>query len=94
MAKLTYAPLAQDDPKYLSAYIARDKPVAARKWVQKVRQKCRLIAKNPGIGDSREDLGSGVKLTYVGDYNIYFRINASNVEIMRVMRGGRDIRFL
>jgi toxin ParE1/3/4 len=94
MAKLTYAPLAQDDIKNLSAYIARDKPNAARKWVQKVRQKCRLIAKNPGIGDSREDLGTGVRCTYLGDYNIYFRVRASSVEVMRVMRGGRDFRFL
>lgn len=94
MAKLTYAPLAQDDIKYLSAYIARDKPAAARKWAQKVRQKCRLIAKNPEIGDPCTELGPGVRLTYLGDYNIYFRALASSVEIMRVIRGGRDIRFL
>ena len=94
MAKLTYAPLAQDDIKYLSSYIARDKPVAARKWALKVRQKCRLIAKNPELGDSREDLGPGVRGTYLGDYNIYFRVVLNEVEIMRVIRGGRDIRFL
>jgi toxin ParE1/3/4 len=94
MAKLTYASLARDDIKYLAAYIARDKPAAARKWTHKVRQKCRLLAKNPEIGDLCPELGQGVRSTYLGDYNIYFRAFASDVEIMRVIRGGRDIRFL
>ncbi|WP_235033517.1 type II toxin-antitoxin system RelE/ParE family toxin [Rubripirellula obstinata] len=50
--------------------MAEDKPVAARQWVAKIREKCRLAAKHPDIGDDRGDLGEGIRSTYVGSYII------------------------
>jgi toxin ParE1/3/4 len=94
MAKPTYSPSFEDDLKYLAAFIAQDKPDAARKWVQQVRRKCRLIANHPYLGDSREELGLGVRSTYVGNYIVFFRAKDRAVEIMRLIRGGREIRFL
>jgi toxin ParE1/3/4 len=94
MAQLTYSPSAQKDIKDLAAYIARDKPSAARKWVQKLRNKCQLIAKNPELGVIRSELGVGVRSTYLGDYIIFFRTDAQPAEILRIMRGNRDIKSL
>jgi toxin ParE1/3/4 len=94
MARPSYSPSFDEDLKYLAAYIAQDKPDAARKWVQQVRRKCRLVANHPHLGDPREELGRGVRSTYLGQYIIFFRAGDKLVEIMRVMRGDRDIKFL
>ncbi len=94
MAKLSYSPIAREDIKDLAAYIARDKPMAARKWAQRVRRKCRLIARNNELGDAHEELGVGIRSTYPGDYIIFFRAGSKVVEILRVIRGDRDIKFL
>lgn len=94
MAKLSISETALRDLKELKRYIASDKPQAASRWITKVRQKCRLLAKNPELGDPREELGTGIRVSYLGDYCIFFRKVDGFVEIVRVIRGDRDIRFL
>jgi len=73
MLRLRYSAVSIDDLKEIARFIATDKPVAARQWMEKIREKCRLIAKHPDIGDDRPDLGNGIRSTYVGSYIIYFR---------------------
>lgn len=94
MTKLYISETALADLKEIKRYIARDKPVAARNWVARIRRKCRLLAKNPELGDLREDLGKGVRCSYLGDYCIYFGREGKMVEIFRVVRGDRDLSFL
>jgi toxin ParE1/3/4 len=94
MPKLFMSESAISDLKQIQRYIARDKPIAARNWVSKIRHKCRLLAKNPELGDLHAEFGKGIRCSYVGDYNVYFRRDGEVVEIMRVIRGDRDIRFL
>ena len=73
MLRLRYSAASRDDLKEIARFIAKDKPVAARQWVEKIREKCRLAAKNLDIGDDRRDLGEDIRSTYVGSYIIYFR---------------------
>jgi toxin ParE1/3/4 len=94
MAKLFISDTALQDLKEIKRFIALDKPIAASRWVSKIRQKCRLLAKNPELGDPREELGNGIRVSYLGDYCIFFRNIGDFVEIVRVIRGDRDIRFL
>ncbi|MEM9944312.1 MAG: type II toxin-antitoxin system RelE/ParE family toxin [Planctomycetota bacterium] len=67
--------------------MACDKPVAARQWVQKLLEKCRLVVKHPDVGDARPELGIGIRSTYVGSYVIFFRQVKGFLEIERVIRG-------
>ena len=60
MLSLRYSALSKDDLNEIVRFIAKDKPFAARPWVEKIRAKCRLAAKHPGIGDDRSDLGDGI----------------------------------
>ena len=50
MPRLRYSAEAKEDLKQIAGYIAQDKPIAARKWAAELREKCRLIARHPGIG--------------------------------------------
>lgn len=94
MARLQFSADARRDLKEINLYIARDKLDAARKWVHRIRSKCKLLAKNPQLGDAHEEFGKGVRSSYLGHYIIFFRVKGEFVEIMRVMRGDRDIKFL
>lgn len=93
MSKLRYSAAAKEDLKEIARYIAKDKPAAARQWVATLREKCRLAASNPEIGDERDDLGEGIRSTYVGSYIIFFRENKGNLEIVRVARGDQKFPF-
>jgi toxin ParE1/3/4 len=94
MPKLRFSKVARADLHGIATYIARDKPEAARKWLEKIKAKCRLLTDRAQIGELRPDLGSGIRITLVGSYVIYFRHLGSVVEIARVIRGARDVKDL
>ena len=57
MPRLRYSAESKEYLKHIAHFIARDKPVAARQWVGKLREKCHLIANHPEMGDARPELG-------------------------------------
>ena len=57
MAKVTYAPEADDDIFGIVDFIARDKPEAARNWMLKIRETCDTIATQPDMGEKRPGFG-------------------------------------
>jgi toxin ParE1/3/4 len=90
MPRLRYSAEAKEDLKQIAEYIAHDKPIAARKWAAKLREKCRLVARQPGVGDDRPELGDGIRSSYLGRYVIFFRRTDCLVEIVRIIRGDRE----
>ncbi len=94
MLRIRYSAASKDDLKEIARFIAREKPSASRLWVAKIREKCRLAANYPDIGDDRRDLGEGIRSTYEGSYIIYFREKDSMLEIVRVVRGDLEFPFL
>ncbi|MEQ1825111.1 MAG: type II toxin-antitoxin system RelE/ParE family toxin [Pirellula sp.] len=93
MARLRYSEASKEDLKEIARFIAKDKPITARQWVEKLREKCRLAATFPEMGDDRSDLGEGIRSTYLGSYAIYFREKEGTVEIVRVVRGDLEFPF-
>ena len=94
MPRLRFSKDARADLRKIAAYIAQDKPDAARRWVEKIKAKCHLLTDRSQIGELRPDLGEDIRFTLVGSYVIYFRNLRSVVEIVRVIRGGRDVKDL
>ena len=90
MPRFRYSEQSKSDLKQIARFIANDKPDAARKWVSKLREKCRLASQHPEIGDERPELGEGIRSTYLGSYVIFFRRSDGVVEIVRVIRGDVD----
>ncbi len=90
MPRLRYSAQSKDDLKQIARFIANDKPDAARRWVSKLREKCRLASQHPEIGDERPELGEGIRSTYLGSYVIFFRCTNGFVDVVRVIRGDVD----
>jgi toxin ParE1/3/4 len=95
MATLTFSPLAESDLNDILDFIARDKPEAAIRWVDKIRETCAFLAENPEIGERRPEFKTGqFRSSLVGRYVIFYRPILDGVEIARVVVGSRDIRKL
>jgi len=93
MPKLLFSVPALADLEEIHDYIARDKPVAARKWIDRINEKCALIAAFPNAGERRPDLGPTARLTTIGNYVIIYRHSEDAVIIARVRRAGQDVLF-
>jgi len=94
MAKLVFAPSARQDLSDVFDYIARDKPIAAAKWVDKIEEKCRLIATMPEFGEKRPEHGEEIRSSVIGRYVVFYRSIVGGIEVVRVIAGDRDIRSL
>ncbi|MEO1526869.1 MAG: type II toxin-antitoxin system RelE/ParE family toxin [Planctomycetota bacterium] len=93
MAKVIYAPEADDDIFGIVEFIARDKPEAARNWMLKIRETCDTIATQPKLGEERPGFGvPGCRSFSVGSYAIFFRAIEGGIEVARVIHGSRDMR--
>jgi toxin ParE1/3/4 len=82
---------AKNDVDQIHDHIALDKPSAARRWLQRMRQQFKFLAKNPGVGEARDDLRPQLRGVSVGNYVVFFRVSGEVLEIVRVVHGARDV---
>lgn len=54
MPRVHYSSLAAEDLLENAEYIARDKPDAAYRWVEKIEATCELLAADPEVGQQRQ----------------------------------------
>jgi toxin ParE1/3/4 len=92
MATVHYSTLAAADLYEHAEYIAGDRPDAAYRWIEKIEATCELLANNPKLGQERRTHYHGRCRSFVsGNYVIFFRGVSDGVEIVRILRGERDI---
>jgi plasmid stabilization system protein ParE len=73
-------------------YIAHDNINTADRWIGKLFDAFEAIARNPGIGHTRQDLTDYPVLFWpVGAYLILYRVQSGRIEIVAVTQGARDI---
>jgi plasmid stabilization system protein ParE len=91
MKRFKLSPEAAQDIREIWAYIAADNIKAARRVRLQILDACQRVARNPGIGHSREDLTDKPVLFWpTGSYLIVYAARKP-VEIVRVLHGARDI---
>jgi plasmid stabilization system protein ParE len=88
--KLRWTKRARKDLIEIGRYIARDKPEAARRWVERRRQDTRTAAKQPRVGRkvpevNRDDL----REVLVGNYRIVYEIHRAEIRVLTVFEGHR-----
>ena len=88
--KLRWTRRARQDLVEIGRYIARDKPEAARRWVERLRQRAQAAAEMPRSGRAvpevdRED----VREVLVRRYRIVYQIHASEIRVLTVFEGHR-----
>jgi toxin ParE1/3/4 len=90
MKRLLYSEFATGDLKGILAYIAKDKPEAARAFVDAIIERCHFLAENPELGMRREDLAPALRLFTHRGYGIYYRNLDAEVMIERVLHPSLD----
>lgn len=92
MATVYYSTLAAADVHENVEYISRDKPDAAYRWIEKIESTCEMLAENPKVGQERTTRRHGKCRSFVsGNYVIFFRGVSDGIEVVRIVRGERDL---
>jgi toxin ParE1/3/4 len=85
------APGARADLDLIARYYADKNEVFARRVLADILSRGRLYARFPLMGESWEELGRGLRSYYVKPFVIIYRPARDTIEIVRVLRGSRDI---
>ena len=66
-------------------------PVVARRYVERIRERCRRITLLPQAGRPRDDLAPGLRsVAFERRVVIIYRLTNETVEIINVFHGARD----
>ncbi len=91
--KLVWSSLALKDLLEIKDYIRRDKPSAAKQEAQGIKIAVERLARFPLSGRKLETM-STVRELVKGNYRIFYRVQASQVDILRIYHGKRNIQNL
>jgi toxin ParE1/3/4 len=93
MPRLVIAPEARQDLRAIRDYIARDDRKAAQRFVMRLRDVARMLARAPAIGRARPEIGSRIRSFVVNRYVLFYRplTGAVGIELVRVLHGARDV---
>ena len=91
MKRATITELAESDLSKIWAYIARDKPDSADRFINKLLEHCQKLARTPTLGRLRPDLAVDIRSYRVGNYLIFYFPTLNGIEIARVLHGMRDL---
>src|SRR5689334_17095160 len=90
------APQAEADLEDIAFYIflASGNLESADRVIQSIAERFDLLASYPYAGRARDDLRPGIRAFPVGDYVILYRIEGSDVAIVRIAHGSRHLDLL
>ena len=91
MAGLVFTKLADADLHEILAYIEVHRPSTAVAVVQRIREKCELLASHPLIGQQRPEFPGSIRSFPVERWVIFYRLVGETLEIQRILDGARDI---
>lgn len=91
MRQVINAPEAEADIYGIARHIAEDDIEAAYRFIETIYEKSQLLATHPQMGRLREDLAENLRSFPVGPFVIFYRSIPSGIEVVRVLRGARDI---
>lgn len=89
--KLRFTRLSRRDIDDAWDYISQDSLDAADRFVDRVIEKCVLIADNPEMGRPRDELVEGIRSFPVDSHLIFYHSREGCVFIDRVLSGYRDL---
>lgn len=92
MTAVSYSPLAVDDLRDITLFIAADNPTRAFSFVEELRDKAERIASQPLAYPARDELIPGLRSASHGRYLLYYCVVADGIRIERVLHSARDQR--
>jgi toxin ParE1/3/4 len=92
MSRFRVSLAASQDLESIWEYIAADNLDAADQLIEQLRATIVWLARYPGAGHMRRDLGNRSVLFWAeGRYEIVYRVFGGEIEIDAVLHGSRDI---
>ena len=80
---------AEEDLIEIWCYIASENPVAADRLLDRIDEKCLLLAKSPQMGVLRSDIALNLRYFPVKKYLIFYREIENGIEVVRIVHGSR-----
>jgi len=92
MARLRFDSDAKHDLREIVRYIGIDqsRPNTAHKVAVKVYRECQRYARNPLMGEQRDDLLAGIRVFTVRPYVVLYHPLDDGIRVARVVHGARD----
>ncbi len=90
MAKFTVSHFAETDLEEILLYLAENNKDSAIKFIQEMMKRFDLIANNPKIGTTKDNIIIGLRLFPFKNYNVFYFQTESGVEIYRVLHSSRN----
>lgn len=88
--KIRWTERAQRDLVEIHAYISRDNPDAAQRWIARLRERARKVAPHPYAGRKVPELDrEEVREVFLGSYRIIYEIYPQYLDILTVFEGHR-----
>jgi toxin ParE1/3/4 len=94
MPRLLKRPQAEADLEDIWWYIAQDSPQNADRFLDRIHEKCLLLAEFPQMGVGQDELKLHLRSFSVGHYLIFYFPIENGIDIVRVLQGARDIESL
>ena len=86
--RIVWSPLAIDRSSEIADYIARDKPSAAKKWIDTIFSKVEQLKTSPEIGRIVPEINNKqFREIIYGNYRIIYRIEKIQISILTVRHG-------
>jgi toxin ParE1/3/4 len=86
------APAADADIDDLAEHVAKTQGLAAAdRFIDAIYEKCELLALHADIGRLRPELAPRLRSFPAGPFVILYRPRGHDIEIVRIVRGARDI---
>lgn len=93
MSRLRWTARAQRDLREIDAYIGRDSPEAARRWIERLRDRARRAALHPAAGRMvPERRRPDLREVFVAGYRIVYRVRAEGIDVLTVFEGHRSFQ--
>jgi toxin ParE1/3/4 len=91
MSQYIISPEAIRDLDEISDYFATRNIDAGEQFLDEFTKKCRYLTQFPLMGRSYSQLRSYLRGIPLQNYIIFYRIANDGIEIMRIIRGDRDL---
>ncbi|NES19397.1 MAG: type II toxin-antitoxin system RelE/ParE family toxin [Symploca sp. SIO3E6] len=91
MTQYIITPEAIKDLKMITDYLAQNNLKSAEQLLKQFNKKCYYLVQFPKIGRSYHHIRPSLRGLPLNGYIIFYRLSQDTIEIMRVIKGNRDL---
>jgi len=89
MARIVRTIPARADLRDIWLYIAQDDLDAADRFLDRIDRTIRMLAENPLLGESQDDLRQDLRRFVFGNYLVFYEPLRDGIRVVRVLHGAQ-----